>query len=221
MAEFTSQFSNFHSDVRLFNGGSTPVIVTATYYPQTGGPQSAAPFTIAKGEVKAFDNVLPKLFNATGGGSIVFTTTSPSSLVATGRTYSNSADQPGGTYGQFIPGVSPAQGIGFGDRPLQILQLEESANFRSNLGLAELTGNQVDLKISAVVPGSKLAVSIPQHLEANQFVQLGHVLNSFALGTNVYNARITVEVTAGIGRATAYGSVIDNATSDPTYVPAQ
>jgi len=195
--------------------------VTATYYSQTGGSQSAAPITIAKGEVKLFDNVLPGLFSATGSGSVVFTTTSPSSLVATGRTYSNSADQSGGTYGQFIPGVTPAHGIGLGDRPLQILQLEQSANFRSNVGLAELTGNPVDLKISAVVPGTKVAVVIRQHLDANQFVQLGNILNSFGLGTNVYNARIIVEVTGGSGRATAYASVIDNATSDPTYVPAQ
>jgi hypothetical protein len=221
MAEFTSAFSNFHSDLRLFNGGSAPVTVTATYYPQTGGSQSAAPFPVGKGEVKAFDNVLPMLFGATGGGSVVFTTTSPSSLVATGRTYSNSTDQPGGTFGQFIPGVSPAQGIGLGDRPLQILQLEESANFRSNVGLAELTGNPVDLKISAIVPGSKVATSVPQHLNGNQFLQLGQILKSFGLGSSVYNARIIVEVTGGSGRATAYASVIDNATTDPTYVPAK
>ena len=39
--------------------------------------------------------------------------------------------------------------------------------------------------------------------------------------TNIYNARISVEVTSGSGRVASYGSVIDNATSDPTYVPAQ
>jgi len=30
-----------------------------------------------------------------------------------------------------------------------------------------------------------------------------------------------VKVTSGSGRVTAYGSVVDNLTSDPTYVPAQ
>ena len=38
---------------------------------------------------------------------------------------------------------------------------------------------------------------------------------------NTYNARITVEVISGTGRVTAYGSVVDNDTQDPTYVPAQ
>jgi len=153
----------------------------------------------------------------------VLTTSVPSSLVITGRTYSNSTDpkQVGGTYGQFIPGVSPDQGIGLGDRPLQILQLEESQNYRSNVGLAELTGNPVDLVVSAVTPESKVSPSVPVHLDPNQFVQLGHVLNSFGFPPNVYNARITVRVVGSTGRVTAYGSVIDNVTNDPAYVPAQ
>ena len=37
---------------------------------------------------------------------------------------------------------------------------------------------------------------------------------------NVYNARISIRVTDGDGRITAYGSVVDMLTSDPTYVPA-
>jgi hypothetical protein len=40
-------------------------------------------------------------------------------------------------------------------------------------------------------------------------------------GKQTYNARLTVEVVAGTGRVTAYGSVIDNQSKDPTYVPAQ
>ncbi len=38
---------------------------------------------------------------------------------------------------------------------------------------------------------------------------------------NVYNARITLRVVDGDGKISAYGSVIDQTTQDPTYVPAQ
>ena len=44
----------------------------------------------------------------------------------------------GGTFGQFIPGVTPDEGIGLGSRALQVLQLEQSDRFRSNLGIAKL-----------------------------------------------------------------------------------
>ena len=107
---------------------------------------------------------------------------------------------------------------------LQILQLEESQNFRSNVGLAELTGHAAHIKITAVVPDSKVSASTELDLAPNEFRQLGSILGQFGFnqGTaNVYNARISVQVLSGTGRVTAYGSVIDNFSKDPTYVPAQ
>jgi len=40
-------------------------------------------------------------------------------------------------------------------------------------------------------------------------------------GGNVYNGRVSVRVIDGTGKVAAYGSVIDNRTQDPTYVPAE
>jgi hypothetical protein len=223
MSEFVSPFTNFHSDVRLYNGGATSVLVTPTFFPQGNGtPVPASAFTLGAGEVKAVDNILPTMFNASGGGSVVFTTSVPSNLVTSGRTYTN-ADG-GGTFGQFIPGVAPLEGVGAGDNPLQLLQLEESQNFRTNLGLAELTGNPVHVKVTALIPESKTAASTEFDLAANEFRQLGSILGQFGFNqgtSSIYNARISVQVLSGSGRVTAYGSVIDNFSKDPTYVPAQ
>ena len=36
-----------------------------------------------------------------------------------------------------------------------------------------------------------------------------------------FNTRVTVTVMSGQGRVTAYASVIDNKTADPTFIPAQ
>jgi len=222
IADLNNGAANFHSDVRIFNGGSTPVTVTATFYPQRnpGGAVQSAPIQIAANEVKVLDNILPSLFNATGtGGSVVVTTNSPSSLVTTARTYSIGANN--GTFGQFIPGVTPAEGIKLGDRALQVLQLEQSQNFRSNLGLVELTGQPARVRITLNVPESRVSPVLEFDLAGNEFNQLGAVIASMLPGKNVYNARIAVEVIGGTGRVSAYGSVIDNATQDPTYVPAQ
>lgn len=221
MADFASTFSNFHSDVRIFNPSAGTVTATATFYPQ-GNPSASTvkTITIAAGEIKAYDNVLPTLFGVTGtGGAIVISTTGNSALVVSGRTYSNDATS-GGTFGQFIPAVTPAEGVGPGESPLQVLQLEQSPNFRSNLGLNELTGNPVTVQVAAILPDSKVSPSTEVTLAANEFRQLGGVLASLNPG-NTYNARITIKVTGGTGRVTAYGSVIDNLTTDPTYVPAQ
>ena len=221
VADFESVASNFHSDVRVFNGGNQPVTVTPTFYPRGNAPaRAAAPFTLQPREVRAFDNVLPSVFNSTGtGGLLVFTTNGESSLVTTGRTYSIAPN--GGTFGQFIPGVTSTSGVGRGDRALQILQLEQSPNFRSNIGVVELTGNPVEVRLTLTLPDSRVSSTLDVTLQPNEFRQLDRLLESLNPGVDTFNARIAVEVTAGTGRVTAYGSVIDNATVDPTYVPAQ
>ncbi len=53
-------------------------------------------------------------------------------------------------------------------------------------------------------------------LAANEFRQLN--LADFGV-TNGYNVRVTVRVISGTGRVTAYGSMIDQVTQDPTYDP--
>lgn len=219
MAELPDRIDNFHSDLRLFNGGTSDVPVTLTFYPMGGGtPVPSQPRTVRAGEVLVLDNILPTLFNASNtGGSVIVTTPASSSLVATGRTYTSVAD--GGTFGQFIPGVTPSEGVGAGERALQVMQLEESSGFRSNLGLAELTGNPVTVRISLHLPDTKTTASTELTLGPNEFRQLRPILG-LNPGKQTYNARISVQVIGGTGRVTAYGSVIDNESKDPTYVPA-
>ncbi|MCU1229700.1 MAG: hypothetical protein JWO97_2584, partial [Acidobacteria bacterium] len=202
--------------------GNIPITANLTFSPQRNpaGAKTTAPLQIAAGEVRALDNILPALFSESAtGGSIVVTTNSPTAVVTTARTYSIGANN--GTFGQFIPGVTPGEGIGAGDRALQILQLEQSQNFRSNLGLVELTGQPARVRITLTVPDSRSSPVTELDLAGNEFNQLGSVIASMIPGKNVYNARIAVEVIGGTGRVSAYGSVIDNATQDPTYVPAQ
>ncbi len=224
IADIPAGQQNFHSDLRLYNGGDSAVPINLTFHPGNGfagfgTPVTAAPRTVNAGEVLVLDNVLPALFNRTGtGGSIVVTSTSPSSLVATARTYT--AVENNGSYGQFIPGITPGEGIGVGDRPLQILQLEESDQFRSNVGLSELTGNGATVRLTLQLPDSPVTPSTEVTLAPNEFRQLRPIVG-LNPGKQTYNARLTVEVISGTGRVTAYGSVIDNESKDPTYVPAQ
>jgi len=221
MAELPAGVNNFHSDLRIFNGGPSAVNTTLTYYPQGNGTPTSVTRSISAGQILVADNVLPTLFNVSNsGGSIVITTSIPSALVATGRTYTNV--ESGGTYGQFIPGIMPEEGVGRAERALQVLQLEQSDRFRSNLGLAELSGNPATVRVSLTLPDSPVTPSVNVDLAPNEFRQLNRVIESLiGSGTQSYNGRVTVEVIAGTGRVTAYGSVIDNESKDPTYVPAQ
>lgn len=222
IAEFESPFSNFHSDMRIYNAGTATETVTLWYYDRGQTNPGAEPrqITLAPGEVRAINGVLPTLWpGLIGGGSIVATASPEASLVLTAQTFSRQAN--GGTKGQFIPGVTATDGVGPGERAIEVLQLEQSAQYRSNVGVVEITGAPVELEISMVEPDSKVTVSVPYTLQANEYRQFDRILESFGnLGT-VYNGRVAIRVIGGTGRVYAYGSMVDNRTEDPTYVPGQ
>jgi hypothetical protein len=218
VADLNTGLASWRSDLRLFNPSQVQVPATLTFYPAEHPELSkSAPLMLNAGEVRSLDNVLQSLFSTTNaGGSVQVTTASPAPLVVTARTYNQTAE---GTFGQFIPAVTASDAVGSTDRALNILQVEASDRFRTNLGLAEVTGKPATVEVSVVVPDSKVTPKILFNLAANEFRQLP-VLSSLGL-TNTYNARLVVKVTNGEGRVTAYGSVIDMQTQDPTYVPAQ
>jgi len=220
--------SNFHTDMRVYNPGTTPISLTLSYKPQRGDATaipSAVTRTVNAGQVLAIDNVLPTLWNLNAsGGAVTVTAPNAAPLVVTARTYSREAD--GGTYGQFIPAVTSTDAVGLGERALEVLQLEDSGNraqlsgFRSNLGLVEVTGNRAVVELTLRPPDSKLTAVAHVELEPGEFVQLPQVFRWAGFG-DVYNGRVSVRVVEGLGRVAGYGSVVDNRTEDPTYVPSQ
>ncbi|MCU1350608.1 MAG: hypothetical protein JWO56_3638, partial [Acidobacteria bacterium] len=218
VADLNNGLASWRTDMRIFNNSTTPQAATLLFYPQNnGGEPTSKAVTINPGEVRTLDNVLQTLFEQTNvGGAMHITTPSNSSLVVTGRTYNQT---PEGTFGQFINAVTPFEAVGKADRSLQILQVEDSVRYRTNLGLAEVSGREANVEVTVFLPDSKVTPKLAFTLQPNEFRQLG-IIRDLGLG-NAYNARITVRVTDGDGRITAYGSVIDMTTQDPTYVPAQ
>lgn len=221
VSEFESSFSNFHSDVQIFNASSEEVTVGLDFYPVIGDPSrpEMALVTLAPFEVQALDNTLPTVWGRSQtAGTLVVRAAEDTSLVVTSRTFSRNED--GGTFGQFIPGVTPAQATGFGERPLQVLQLEESPAFRSNVAIVETTGAPVNVELTAYDPASKLTAVVTKVLQGYESYQINTIMQQMGLGT-VYSGRVTASVIGGTGRVSVFGSVVDNRTEDPTYVPGQ
>ena len=216
VADLVNPIANWRTDMRVFNSGTTPQTATLTFLPQ-GGQPSTATLTIAPAATEALDNVVATLFGKSNVGGVVHVTTpTDSGLVVTGRTYNQTGN---GTFGQFIPAVTVAEAAGVGSAPLHVLQVEDSTRFRTNLGIAEVTGKPVTVEVQVILPDSKVTPTVRIPLAADEFRQLA-IIRELGLG-NVYNARIAVRVVEGEGKVTAYGSIIDEATQDPMYVAAQ
>jgi uncharacterized repeat protein (TIGR01451 family) len=217
VANLDNPTAHWRTDMRVFNYGTAAQPATLTFYPLGGGASKEASVTLIAGQILTLDNIVRTLFATENAGGVVHLSTStPASLVVTGRTYN---DTPAGTFGQFIPAVTPDLGAGLGDRALNILQVEDSVRYRTNVGIAEITGKPVTIELQIVLPDSKVTPTVTIALAANEFRQFA-VIKELGLGA-VYNGRISIRVVEGQGRVTAYGSVIDETTQDPTYVPAQ
>ena len=218
VADLSNGAANWQTDIRIFNAGAAPADLTLTFISQNGGEPKTASVTLQPGEVRQLDKAVSTLFGTTqDGGAMHIASATPARLIATARTYNQTTQ---GTYGQFISAVTPNDSAGVGSRPLQLLQVEESARYRSNIGFAEVTGKPVTLEVSIVPPDNKFTATVEVQLAANEFRQLNSMVAALGLG-EVHNARISVRAIAGEGRATTYASVIDAKTNDPTYVPAQ
>jgi uncharacterized repeat protein (TIGR01451 family) len=218
VADLDNGTANWQTDMRVFNAGETDTDATLTFYSQNGGEPKSVNVRIAAGQVQQFDRTLANTFGVSNdGGAVHIATQSSARLITTARTYNQTT---GGTYGQFISAVTSDEAAGVGSRPLQLLQVEESARFRSNIGLAEVTGKPVKVEITVVPPDAKFSAVTQLELRPNEFRQLNALLRSVGL-TDTFNARVTVRAIEGTGRVTAYASVIDMITNDPTLVPAQ
>ncbi len=217
VANLDNPVAHWRTDMRVFNYGNSSQPATLTFFPFNNGPSKTAQVLLGAGQIMTLDNILKTQFETENTGGVVhLTTPNPASLVVTGRTYNQTEN---GTFGQFVPAVTVDQAVGVNERTLHILQVEDSTRYRTNIGLAEVTGKPVTVEMQIVLPDSKITPTIQIPLAANEFRQF-NVIRDLGVG-NVYNARITVRVLDGQGRVTAYGSVIDEVTQDPTYVPAQ
>ncbi|HEX8172931.1 MAG TPA: NEW3 domain-containing protein [Thermoanaerobaculia bacterium] len=218
VAHLTTPTNTWRSDVRIYNAGNASAAATLTYYPQGGGSAIVRSATLAPHVVQTYDNILETLFGATNsGGALHVTTSTASSLVVSARTYDRRPDG-GGTYGQFIPAVTIDDAARLGGRAIELLHVDQSVRFRTNVGLAEVGGHDARVEITATADGRTESTTID--LAANEFRQIGSLLTSLGFA-DVTNARVSVRVVGGSGAVIAYASNIDNRTQDPTYIPAQ
>jgi uncharacterized repeat protein (TIGR01451 family) len=218
VAGLPSGSGNWQSDVRIFNAEKNAVDLTLTFY-STSGNASTKTITLAASEVRQFNGALASFFGISeAAGALHVSTVDPARLVVTARTYNQTAK---GDYGEFIAGVTPEEAVAAGSRALQIVQVEESNDNHSNVGFAEVTGKAVMLLVSVFPANSHVAAKTREvTLGPNQFLQFNSFFADLGL-SNLYNARISVSVVSGEGRATAYVSLINAATKAPTYLPGQ
>jgi len=220
--------TSWRTDFAAVNGSSGPANLTLTFIRYLGGAEISRKQTLSAGQAMEWRDVLVSLFgvSATGSAKGTICVSSSTPVALTARTYNQT---PQGTYGQYMPALPgtvavarpSAQGsrlVSTGDIGV-IPHLKKTADFRSNLGVQNLGTAPVTAEIRLFdTAGSQIGTTLKQTIAIGRYWQQDDVF--FALGAGSPEiAYATVEVISSGGSAWFYGSVVDNATGDPTTVP--
>lgn len=202
----------FRSDMRVFNPSYTKDIQVQAYLLPAGNIDNTGvqPTTILvpKRQMVVYDDVVASLFH--GGGLAAIRLKSDDDFAATQRIY---ADTGGGTLGQFLHAVD----IAAAKRQGLMLQLKISAAFRTNIGVVNPSAAPATVtwrvygRTNAAVGNGRTDTLQPFAVIAPQSVAA--YFNTGA--ADLSDGWISFTSDRPI---IAYASVVDNATTDPTYV---
>ena len=210
-----SAVSPFFSDVRVFNTSyASPVSVTAVYRCFLGACPGAAPqvtFALSPRESRPFDDMISSAFSAPSTAGAVEFTSSGSSVRVTSRLYSPVSS--GGTNGMFVPGMNVSDA-----HPASVLTELSNGLFRTNIGV--YNGN--DSGVSATIKlynGTTLLGTQTVNLGPRSGTQLNRIFDMVGqAGMTTTNAFAVVAADNPNLGLFAYAAVIDNVTSDSSFV---
>ncbi len=201
--------STWRSDVALLNRSPLPNRVRLQLY-RLGGPVDRE-IELASGEQRVIDDVMSGFASA---GSAPLRIFSSEPLSVGSRTYSVT---PHGTFGQFLGGATPVSGLESGGSAV-LMQLQENAAKRTNIGIHNGWKRPAEVTLELYDGDGSLVDALDLEIPVERTVQVNRPFLE-AAGRSDIDSGYAV-LTVGFGRhVTAYASVVDNATSDPTTIP--
>ena len=206
----------FHTDVFILNPSATKDIdVTARFFPagnvNNAGVAAGAgvPITIPRRQMRVLADVTT-LFETTQLGAISFS--SDDEFAANSRIY---AATPAGTLGQSFAAELTAAATLDG----AILQLRSTPAFRTNIGAVNVANAPATVTWRLHDRNNALVATVPMTMPPYGVISPVNVVALFgSSNSDLSDAWVSFTST---GPIFAYGSVVDNATTDPTAVPAQ
>lgn len=219
-----AQGSDWHTDLFLHNAASGPISLDLSFSPANGTPGAPENLIVEPDQTLPLDDVVQTVFGVTGSGAIQWTVVSgdPTGLLASANTY-NRVDTTR-RYGQQVPGVRWSEASPSGT---SIWVPALAGRYRTNLGFAtdetctrvtirgyNSSGLQVAQRILNVQPLSWVQLN---GLFRTVFPDLIDDPDGVALIDSVHR----FEVVGENGRVVTYTSIIDNQTSDGSYMLGQ
>ncbi|HUR80063.1 MAG TPA: hypothetical protein VM733_04825 [Thermoanaerobaculia bacterium] len=217
----TGKANGFFSDARIFNPSYTKDITVNAQYLSGNGDNTGAtvvPLVIPKRTMKVYDDAVQAIF---GGGPQLgaIRLTSADDFQASERIYQDARDSyQRGTLGQFVQGLDLPRGLKKG----VIFQLKSGTsaqgNFRTNWGGVNPNTTVANISFKLYDKNNALAGTNNLTLQPYGVFSPGNIVNFFGItNADLSDAWMSFESDVPV---MLYGSVVDNASIDPTFISA-
>ncbi|MCU0233971.1 MAG: hypothetical protein MUE90_08075 [Thermoanaerobaculales bacterium] len=212
--------TNFRTDLRIVNRGSTAVAVTLDYY-AAGADANTAPdatdtVDVAPNEQLVLNDFVAASFGVTNGrGGVQLT--ADGAVEASSRVYNDQSAAGEGTFGLFVDAVSMDQALSAGLIPfLQNRPAASGAGFRGAIGWFNPTASAVTVTFRGWDTDGTLLGETSRTINALSHDQL-FVNQLWAALADYGDMYVTFEAD---GELFIYGTITDNISGDGTYLPA-
>jgi len=203
---------SFHTDARVLNPSFTKDIqITATFF-ATDGTTAPGTLPVTKRQMSILNDVTTQLFSTDKLGAIKFT--SDDEFEVTSRIY---AITPAGTLGQFGPGLPQSAAKNRG----ALLQLRSTGSgFRTNIGAVNPNSSGASVTWTLYSKSNAVVGSKTTTLAANGVLGPTNMAGGFFFdvgSADISDAWVSYSSDQPL---LVYASVVDNGTTDQTFVPA-
>ena len=205
--------SHWQTELTLHNTSASTIAATLTFHDALGAAGTST-VTVAPRATIAIADVVASRFgrdSATGAIEITFDSAFAQKLTVASRTFNKSA---AGEFGQDIPAVDQATAPAAGDI-IVLSGPSSTTDSRFNFGVYALNAASVQWDLVRA-DGSVAATKEVAYASGSQTQYNDGIFTLLNLASQDND---TVQAVVTKGRALAYGSVINNASGDPTYVP--
>ncbi len=212
--------TNWRSDVEIYNlgPGQAFIDVAVLEKDQPNPSPTTRAFVISPGMSYRYRDTLYRMFGESGSAALRIDA-ADDALVVTSRTF-NETDS--GTYGQFIGALAESRAIHTGEQG-RIVQLSQhgssDAGYRTNVGFLNCSDREISVAVDLFRgSGDQLGTRL-YTLGPAMFKQIDRIFTTVT-GDDVEDGFAVVSTSTAGGAFFAYGSVVDNRTGDPVYLPA-
>jgi hypothetical protein len=205
--------SHWQTELTLHNLSASPVTATLTFH-DVAGAAGTSTVTVAPRATVAIADVVANRFGrsaATGAIEVTFDSAFAKKLTVSSRTFNKSAT---GDFGQDIPAVDQSA---IPDAGSTIVLSGPSSATDSHFNFGVYADSAATVQWDLVRADGSIAASKEIAYAAGTQVQYGVGVSTLFKADPQDNDTVHAIVTSG--RAVAYGSVVNNISGDPTYVP--